>query len=141
MILPQFRVKAETTENLSVDAACFVPDLVWGGDFRDTVDRTVGSLNISFNPIGLSTQLYGAFLQDEVTLIPDHLKITLGSKLEHNYFSGFAVQPNVRLLWEIGPKYTVWSAISIAGRLLARPRSMFKDCHGICCGSQEKPAV
>jgi hypothetical protein len=27
MILPQFSVKAETTENLSVGAACFVPDI------------------------------------------------------------------------------------------------------------------
>jgi iron complex outermembrane recepter protein len=95
-------------------------DLVWGGDFRDTPDHTVGSLNISFNPVSRTTQLYGAFFQDEITLLPDRLKITLGSKLEHNYFSGFAVQPNVRLLWELGPKYAVWSAISRASENSSR---------------------
>jgi iron complex outermembrane receptor protein len=80
----------------------------------------VGSLNISFNPVARSTQLYGIFVQDEISLLPDRLKVTLGSKLEHNYFSGFALQPNVRLLWEIGPRYSIWSAISRASESSSR---------------------
>ena len=95
-------------------------DLVWGGDFRNSADKTVGSLNISFNPASRTTQLYGAFLQDEITLVPNRLKLTLGSKLEHNYFSGFAPQPNVRLFWEITPRYALWSAISRASENSSR---------------------
>ena len=113
-------------------------DLVWGGDFRNTADRTVGSLNISFSPIGLSTNLYGAFVQDDIVLIADRLKVTLGSKLEHNYFSGFALQPNVRLLWELSPKYAVWAAISRASENSSRfdddirvNENAFLDANGV----------
>jgi iron complex outermembrane receptor protein len=95
-------------------------DLVWGGDFRHNADHTVGSLNISFNPASLATNLYGVFLQDEITLLPDRLIFTVGSKLEHNYYSGFALQPNVRLLWAVIPKYTVWIAISRASESSSR---------------------
>lgn len=112
-------------------------DLVWGLDFRGTADRTVGSLNISFNPAKRATQLYGAFIQDDIMLVPDRLKIILGSKLEHNYFSGFAAQPNVRLLWETNPKYTVWGAISRASENSSRfdadirlNRDAFVDSNG-----------
>jgi len=41
-------------------------DLVWGGDFRGTADRTVGSLNISLNPVARSTQLYAIGSQKRV---------------------------------------------------------------------------
>ncbi len=95
-------------------------DLIWGGDFRGTADRTVGSLNISFDPVERATNLYGAFLQDEISLLPARLKLILGSKLEHNFFSGFALQPNARLLWTVTPKNTVWSAISRASENSSR---------------------
>jgi iron complex outermembrane recepter protein len=74
-------------------------DLIWGSDFRYAADRTIGSQNISFSPASRSTQLYGVFGQDEITLIPDRLKLTLGSKIEHNYYSGYALQPNFRAIW------------------------------------------
>jgi iron complex outermembrane receptor protein len=95
-------------------------DLVWGGDYRYAADRTVGSLNISFDPSSRGTNLYGAFLQDEITLLPERLKFIVGSKLEHNYYSGFAVQPNVRLVWNVRPSFTVWMAISRASENSSR---------------------
>lgn len=95
-------------------------DLVWGGDFRNSDDKTVGSLNISFDPVSRTTQLYGLFLQDEIALVPNRLKLTLGSKLEHNFFSGFALQPNFRLFWEISSGFAVWSAISGASENSSR---------------------
>ena len=95
-------------------------DLVWGGDYRHAADSTAGTLNLSFNPVGRGTNLYGAFLQDEITLVPDRFRVTLGSKLEHNYYSGFAVQPNVRLLWTVRPRYAIWMAISRASENSSR---------------------
>jgi iron complex outermembrane receptor protein len=44
------------------------------------------------------------------------LRITLGSKFEHNGFTGFEVQPNARLLWTITRNQTVWTAVSRAAR-------------------------
>lgn len=95
-------------------------DLVWGADYRYATDRTAGTLNLSFNPTGRSTNLYGAFLQDEITIVPDRLRVTVGAKLEHNYYSGFAVQPNVRMLWTVQPRYSIWGAISRASESSSR---------------------
>jgi iron complex outermembrane receptor protein len=95
-------------------------DLVWGGDYRYAADNTTGTLNLSFNPANRSTNLFGAFLQDEITLVPERLRITIGSKLEHNYYSGFAVQPNVRALWNVRPRYAIWMAISRASENSSR---------------------
>jgi iron complex outermembrane receptor protein len=94
--------------------------LVWGGNYRYASDSTTGTLNLSFNPASRSTNLYGAFLQDEITLVPDRLRITIGSKLEHNYYSGFAVQPNVRALLTVRPRYAIWMAISRASENSSR---------------------
>ena len=95
-------------------------DLVWGGDYRYAADRTTGSLNISFDPASRSTNLYGAYLQDEIGLIPDKLRITLGSKVEHNSYSGFALQPNFRILWTPSPRNTIWAGISRASENSSR---------------------
>jgi iron complex outermembrane receptor protein len=95
-------------------------ELVWGGDYRYATDSTAGTLNLSFNPAARSTNLYGAYVQDEIMLVPDRLKVTIGSKLEHNYYSGFAVQPTVRALWTIRPRYAIWMAISRASENSSR---------------------
>jgi iron complex outermembrane recepter protein len=95
-------------------------ELIFGGDFRDNADRTVGSLNISFNPASRDTQLYGVFAQDEISLLPHRLKLTLGSKIEHNFYSGFAFQPDVRLAWISTERTSTWMAISRASESSSR---------------------
>jgi iron complex outermembrane recepter protein len=95
-------------------------ELVWGGDYRYATDSTAGTLNLSFNPAARSTNLYGAFIQDEVMLVPGRLRVTIGSKLEHNYYSGFAAQPTVRALLSIRPHYSIWMAISRASENSSR---------------------
>ncbi|MDB6095675.1 MAG: Iron complex outerrane recepter protein [Verrucomicrobia bacterium] len=64
----------------------------------------------------LSTSLFSAFLQDEIKLVPDRLLLTLGSKVEHNDFTGFELQPSVRLAFKATPKQTLWAAVSRAVR-------------------------
>ena len=95
-------------------------DLIYGGDFRYDADRTVGSLDVSFNPASRSTQLYGVFGQDEIALIPNQLNLTLGTKLEHNYYSGFALQPNSRIIWIASEQTSAWIAISRASESSSR---------------------
>lgn len=95
-------------------------DLVWGLDYRYSADRTVGSLNISFDPANRATSLFGAFLQDEITLVPDRLRVTVGAKLEHNAYSGFALDPNFRLLWTPQAHYSAWLGISRASENSSR---------------------
>ncbi len=64
----------------------------------------------------VTTHLFSTFLQDEITLVPEQLALVLGSKLEHNDFTGYEVQPNGRLLWTPTQKQTVWASVSRAVR-------------------------
>jgi iron complex outermembrane receptor protein len=64
--------------------------------------------------------LYSAFLQDEIELAADSWWLTLGSKLEHNDYSGFEVQPTIRLRWKPLERQTVWAAVSRAVRTSSR---------------------
>jgi iron complex outermembrane recepter protein len=116
-------------------------DLVWGGDYRYATDTTTGTLNLSFNPAARSTNLYGAFLQDQITLVPDRLRITVGSKVEHNYYSGFAMQPNARLLWTIRPRYGIWMAISRASENSSRFDADIRNNEDVFAGANGIPTL
>jgi iron complex outermembrane receptor protein len=65
-------------------------------------------------------QLFSAFLQDEVSLASDRVRLTVGTKLEHTEFSGFEVQPNIRVSWSPAAQQTVWAAVSRAVRAPSR---------------------
>jgi iron complex outermembrane recepter protein len=56
--------------------------------------------------------LFSAFVQDQVVLIQDRLSLLLGTKLEHNDFTGFEVQPTGRLLWTPTDRQSAWMAVS-----------------------------
>jgi iron complex outermembrane receptor protein len=64
--------------------------------------------------------LFSTFTQNEFTLFDERLRMTLGSKFEHNDFTGFEAEPNGRALWNISPTQSVWGAVSRAVRTPAR---------------------
>ena len=59
-------------------------------------------------------------MQDEIRLIPGRLFITAGTKLEHNVYTGFDVQPDVRLMWTPSDRHAFWAAVSRAVRTPSR---------------------
>ena len=61
-----------------------------------------------------NTQLLSVFVQDQITLVDERLLLTLGSKFEHNDFTGFEYQPSGRLLWTPTPRQSAWFAVSRA---------------------------
>ena len=63
-----------------------------------------------------NVNLFTTFVQDEITLVEDRLYGILGSKFEHNDFSGFEYQPTARLLWLPSPRDAAWAAVSRAVR-------------------------
>jgi len=89
-------------------------DFVWGVDYRYSVSATGGNLRISLIPPDRNTNLYSAFIQDEMALIPDRLALTIGTKLEHNYYTGFGAMPSARVAWTVRRHHTVWGAVSRA---------------------------
>ena len=89
-------------------------EIVWGVAFRYNVSSFVDSPTLSFP--NLNERLYSAFAQDQIHLVQNKLFLILGTKFEHNDFTGFDVQPSMRLLWTPGPKTSVWAAVSRAVR-------------------------
>jgi iron complex outermembrane receptor protein len=94
-------------------------DIVWGLDYRHTRDSSENNPTFSLDPSARSVNLYSTFIQDEYSLRED-LRLTAGIKLEHNDFSGFEYQPNVRLAWAVDPGQTLWGSISRAVRTPSR---------------------
>ena len=71
---------------------------------------------LTFNPSEKTDQLYTAFLQDEISLVPDRLTLEVGTKLLHTDFTGAELEPSVRLLWNPTPTQTFWAAFTRAVR-------------------------
>ena len=89
---------------------------VWGLGYRSLWDRNDSSFSVSLMPNQLTLNHFGAFIQDEISLVDKRLRITIGSKFEHNDFTGFEVEPNARLLWTLTPNQSIWTAVSRAVR-------------------------
>src|SRR5437660_2958158 len=89
---------------------------VWGLGYRSIRDRNDSSFSVSLQPNQLTLNPFSAFIQDEISLVDKRLRLTFGSKFEHNDFTGFEVQPNARLLWTLTPNQSVWTAVSRAVR-------------------------
>ena len=94
--------------------------VVWGGGYRRTADRIGNSFDLALEPAARASHLFSAFVQDEVALIPKTLTLTLGSKFEHNDYTGFEAQPSARLCWTPSERHSVWAAVSRAVRTPSR---------------------
>jgi iron complex outermembrane recepter protein len=93
---------------------------IWGLGYRFTHNVVENSSPLlSFLPEQLDRHLISAFIQDEIMLHED-LFLTLGTKLEHNEYTGFEVQPSARLSWNVATNHLIWSAVSRAVRTPSR---------------------
>lgn len=97
-------------------------DLILGGGYRFIQDQYNNNAIYQFQPSGRDYQLFNGFAQDEITLIPDRLKFIIGTKLEHNDFSGLQFLPNTRLIWSPDSHHSVWSSVSKAATTPARSK-------------------
>ena len=96
-----------------------VQSLTWGFTLRSQDDHNHGKGLFALNPPDSRDNLASGFVQDEISL-PHSVRITLGTKLEHNDFSGFEVQPSVRAAWDLTANQTLWGAVSRAVRVPTR---------------------
>ncbi len=93
-------------------------DVIWGLGYRftDSRVRKANSPLVTILDRDVPLNLFSAFIQDEFKIIPDRLAFTLGTKIEHNDFTGIEVQPSARLMFKPAPNQTVWAAASRAVR-------------------------
>ena len=95
-------------------------DLLWGAGFRSTVDEIENTSFATFTPAERRDETTSAFLQDKIGVKGEQMFLTLGSKFEHNDYTGFEIQPSARFSWMIDDRRSFWSAISRAVRIPAR---------------------
>jgi iron complex outermembrane receptor protein len=95
-------------------------DLVWGLGYRFVHDDVVNTPANAFLPPQVGRATFSGFVQDEFSFNQDRLHLTLGTKVEHNDYTGFEVEPSGRLAWEPDSKQTLWIAISRAVRTPSR---------------------
>jgi iron complex outermembrane recepter protein len=91
-------------------------DIVWGLGYRYQDEHVTTNFWVSLTPAISHHQVFSAFVQDEISVVPDRLHLTIGSKFEHNDYTGFEVQPSARLAWTPTEKQTIWAAVSRAVR-------------------------
>ncbi|MBT4498830.1 MAG: TonB-dependent receptor plug domain-containing protein, partial [Gemmatimonadetes bacterium] len=89
-------------------------ELVWGLGYRRSTDSFVGSLALSFQPPERTTHLWSAFVHDAIDLQSERLRLSLGTKFEHNSHTGLEVQPGARLWWRPATDHALWLAITRA---------------------------
>ncbi len=82
----------------------------WGLGWRQITGREAGDVDLT-SVRRRETDLYQAFAQYEVPLVEDLMFLTLGSKYEHNDYTGSEFQPTVRLAVDTGDG-TLWAAAS-----------------------------
>ena len=95
-------------------------DLMAGVGYRFVTDSLHGTPILFYTPTSLPRSLYSTFIQDTYKIIPDKLHFTIGSKLEHNSFTGFEVEPSARVAWYPNNDNTLWASASRAVRTPSR---------------------
>jgi iron complex outermembrane receptor protein len=86
--------------------------LVTGVGYRISRSRASGLPTVAFRPPTRTDNLWSGFVEDTIEAIPGSLKLTLGTKLEHNDYSGFEWQPTGRIGWSVSPSHFLWAAFS-----------------------------
>ncbi len=116
---------AQNAESLDLDFQHSIrlrdsQQVVWGGGVRRTTIRTqvLATDAIPFVSIDpkITLHLFSGFVQDEITVLPDRVRLTAGIRLEDNEFSGVEAEPTLRLLYTPSSRQAFWAAVSRAAR-------------------------
>jgi len=88
-----------------------------GAAIRHTIDDLkngyVGNLLVNqYTPNTESSNLYNAFIQDTISLIPEKLDFIIGTKFEHHYVTGSHFLPSAQLRWTPNKENTLWASAS-----------------------------
>jgi iron complex outermembrane receptor protein len=102
-------------------------DILLGAGARWSPDE-IGQkfATLDFEPHKETDIIYSGFVQDQISLLPGALSVVVGSKFEHNNYSGFEYQPNMRLLWTPTRHQSFWAAMT---RAVRTPSRLDTDLH------------
>lgn len=93
-------------------------ELLWGLGYRYTKDDTSGKETIpgiysyNLNPDMREDNLFSGFIQGRLPFGGGKGEATLGTKVEHNDYTGYEWQPNARVMWNFNDIHSAWGAFS-----------------------------
>ena len=101
-------------------------EILYGLGYRYTKGDTAGKEAIpgiysyAMDPRIREDNLFSGFLQSRLTFADDRGEFTLGTKVEHNDYTGFEWQPSARIMWGLDAHRSLWGAISRSVRTPSR---------------------
>ncbi|MCP3889840.1 MAG: TonB-dependent receptor [Desulfobulbaceae bacterium] len=125
-------VFSETRDTLDIDfqhrfGMTENQEVLWGLGYRYSNDKTVSTIDLTsglysyhLTPATEAETLLSSFIQDRFSFADGRGEITLGTKVEHNDYSGLEWQPSGRLLWNFSERSSFWTAISRSVRTPSR---------------------
>ena len=116
-------------------------EIIWGLGARWSPSEFIQTVpTVIFSPQHEADNLYSAFLQDQIAVVQNKLWVTLGSKFEHNIFTGWENEPGGRVLWTPSSNQTLWAAVT---RTVRTPSRIDEDLQltGFDSASPPPPAI
>jgi iron complex outermembrane receptor protein len=96
-------------------------EMIWGFGARWSPSEIIQTVpTVNFTPHHQDDNIYSAFVQDQIAIVQNKLWLTLGSKFEHNIFTGWETEPSGRVLWTPTSHQTLWAAVTRAIRTPSR---------------------
>lgn len=125
-----FPIAKSDSESFDIDFQHRFPlfdrhSITWGTNYRLYHNKSWNNPFVTFSPQAKTNQLISTFIRDDFTLIPDRLVFTVGSRFEHNDFTGWEIQPNARFVWTPNAENSIWAAVSRAVRTPSRSENEF----------------
>ncbi len=87
-------------------------NITWGIRADYSADHAAESPVSGSNPAQLGFKVFDGFIQDEIPFAEDRFHLVAGSKFEHNDYTGFEWQPNIRFAWTPDERQTAWTAVT-----------------------------
>ncbi|MBL0319325.1 MAG: TonB-dependent receptor [Alphaproteobacteria bacterium] len=95
-------------------------DIVVGGGVRVIKDSLDETAYIRYSESNRTDEIFNVFAQDKISLIPDKLFATLGTKLEYNQYTNIELQPSAKISYKPKENQTVWTSLSRSVRTPSR---------------------
>jgi iron complex outermembrane receptor protein len=110
----------ERNTNYAIDFQKPIPStgknhVIWGLGLTSSDEKTFATPYAHTVPVEQTITVYSGFIHDE-TELSKKLRLSLGTKFEHNSFTGWEIQPSARMSYQPSENQTFWGAISRAVR-------------------------
>lgn len=95
-------------------------DLVWGVEYQTSKDEVGEAELVTISPAKGETNRFSAFVQDQRSLLENHLDVTLGVRLEHQTRQDWDYHPNISVMYKPHHNHRFWASVSRATRTPSR---------------------